>query len=114
MKIKNTNPISYKTMRNENKPYTFEDLQLAEDKDGKGKKGKFETRRENGYISQYIIKQDGSKILISEIKESKTEISSEKAKRSAQQSNTKYLMDLLATSASANTPIKIKPNFKQK
>ncbi|OZI12955.1 hypothetical protein CEW92_03900 [Bacillaceae bacterium SAS-127] len=114
MKIEGIHSMSYKNSRNGNKPYTFEDLKLPEDKDGKDKKGKFETRRENGYIRQYIIKQDGSKILISEVKESNIETSSEKAKLSDQQSNTKYLMDLLAMSASANTPIKIKPNFRQK
>ncbi|PAQ14350.1 hypothetical protein CD798_10790 [Bacillaceae bacterium SAOS 7] len=114
MKIGNIHSMSYKNSKNENKSYTLEDFKLPEDKDGKGKKGKFETRRENGYIRQYIIKQDGSKILISEVKESKIEISSEKVELGEQQSNTKYLMDLLAMSASANTSIKIKPNFRQK
>ncbi|WP_338753615.1 hypothetical protein [Bacillus sp. FJAT-52991] len=114
MKIGNTNPISYKTMRNENKSYTFEDLKLPEDKDEKGKKGKFETRRENGYIRQYVIKPDGSKILISEVKEPKVEVSSKKMELNDQQSNTKHLMDLLSMSVGANAPMNIKPYFKQK
>lgn len=56
--------------------YTFE---LGQDQDAdrsnkaKGSSGKLVTCREGGYIRQYIVRADGSRILLSEMKEPQTD-----------------------------------------
>lgn len=80
--------------------FNMKDFILTEDEKMKEKNGQLEVRKENGYIRQYIVRSDGSRKLISEMKE--TEVNTAKlnqkaeiAKSNKEQSNASQLMQLL-------------------
>ncbi len=75
-----TNYLKYQRTGNNKTNNLFEtNLQEKEmekkDEKQDGKKGKLVTCREGSYVRQYIMKSDGSKILVSELKQNESEIS---------------------------------------
>ncbi|GED17771.1 hypothetical protein [Aneurinibacillus migulanus] len=75
-----TNYLKYQRTGNNKTNNLFEtNLQEKEmekkDEKQDGKKGKLVTCREGSYVRQYIMKSDGTKILVSELKQNESEIS---------------------------------------
>lgn len=62
--------------------FNMKDFILTEDEKMKEKNGQLEVRKENGYIRQYIVRSDGSRKLISEMKE--TEVNTAKLNQKAE------------------------------
>jgi hypothetical protein len=120
MRIQSGQPISTYAQRTSNgaSPELFESTLLkAENKEEKPeeKKGRLVTTREGAYIRQYIVGSDGSKILLSEIKQSEDELTatenykptaspSQNRNESGMSENTKEALNLLNVQMGASVP----------
>lgn len=74
-----------------------ETMNKEEEKEG-DKKGRLVTAREDGYIRQYLVRPDGSKVLLGETKQTFDEVSSNTESLVAQQP-----MNNLSSNSSQNT-----------
>lgn len=75
MRIQTGNTLNYlktevnKNIKNENLLDIFGNENIHKDKDEENNKSKLEIRYENGYIRKYIVKPNGQRILIREVKQ---------------------------------------------
>ncbi|MEB2280952.1 hypothetical protein LAV73_13200 [Lysinibacillus xylanilyticus] len=75
MRIQTGNTLNYlktevnKNIKNENLLDLFANENIHKDEDEKNNKSKLEIRYENGYIRKYIVKPNGQRILIMEVKQ---------------------------------------------
>ncbi|MFD2444193.1 hypothetical protein ACFSO7_09420 [Bacillus sp. CGMCC 1.16607] len=125
MRVGSSSIYTYKDLiKNDKNKGLPEDLFLENKEKGSKSKGKLDVRREAGYIKHYIIKPNGEKILISEVKETKEmkeandPISTEKTQNNNdvknKNSNTKDLMQFLNLSAGVGLPLKLNYDHEKK
>lgn len=75
MRIQTGHTLNYlktevnKNIKNENLLDIFGNENIHKDKDEENNKSKLEIRYENGYIRKYIVKPNGQRILIMEVKQ---------------------------------------------
>lgn len=88
------------TIKKNNMKSLSPDLFLDEEKKKRGK-AKFEIRNENGYIRHYIIKANGEKILVKEVKQQQ-ELSCETGRGEFSESLDKKLIEQLTSKLPPN------------
>lgn len=80
MKIQSSNTSNYlkveinKNIKNESLLNLFRHEDENNEEDKKNNKSKLEIRNENGYIRKYIVKPDGQRVLIMEVKQTQENI----------------------------------------
>lgn len=77
---------------------TMKEIQKQESDEKENKKGKLVTTREDGYIRQYLVRPDGSKVLLGETKQTFDEVIG-----NAESSIDQQPVNNLASNSSQNT-----------
>lgn len=85
-----TNTKTFHNAAKFNQPHILQSSYIYAALKSKSKKNQVITEKENGYVRQYLVKEDGTKILISEMREDTT-----KQAPVHNESNTHDLMKLL-------------------
>lgn len=73
MKLNVTNINTFHNAAKFNQPHTLQTSYIHVALKSKSQKNRVITEKENGYVRQYLVKDDGSKILISEMREDTTQ-----------------------------------------
>ncbi|MGE7838965.1 hypothetical protein [Viridibacillus arvi] len=90
MKMNVTNIKTFHNAAKFNQPHILQSSYIYAALKSKSKKNQVITEKENGYVRQYLVKEDGTKILISEMQEDTT-----KQAPIHNESNTNELMKML-------------------
>ncbi|KOO48219.1 hypothetical protein [Viridibacillus arvi] len=90
MKMNVTNIKTFHNAAKFNQPHILQSSYIYAALKSKSKKNQVITEKENGYVRQYLVKEDGTKILISEMREDTT-----KQAPIHNESNTNDLMKML-------------------
>ncbi|MGE7920987.1 hypothetical protein ACQKM9_18915 [Viridibacillus sp. NPDC093762] len=69
MKMNVTNIKTFHNAAKFNQPHILQSSYIYAALKSKSKKNRVITEKENGYVRQYLVKEDGTKILISEMRE---------------------------------------------
>lgn len=82
-------------------PYTQESYLQVEGKFFKRKSPRFITERKNGYVRKYLLKEDGTKVLISELRITDENLNSEMSSQTSSltKNNSKEMLEVLNASS---------------
>jgi hypothetical protein len=94
-----TNIKTFQNTAKFNRPYFLQSAYVNEIQKTKDEKSRIIIEKVNGYIRQYLVKEDGTKILISEMRDDVVQSSP-----TQNESNANNLMDLLNYSTGVRPP----------